>query len=251
MIYYPLSVLMLAGIRDILLITTPEDVRSFERLLEDGSELGIRIRYAVQPRPEGLAQAFIIGREFVAQDRVALILGDNIFYGHGFQEMLQRSAARHEGATVYAYEVRDPQRYGVIELDSAGRPISIVEKPADPRTNLAVTGLYFYDNEVLDIAAGLKPSPRGELEITDVNNVYLQRRRLHVERLGRGFAWLDTGTERSLMLASDFVQTIEDRQGLKIACIDADRLRSRADSFRNAYGDYLRELVAGNSRSSN
>jgi len=254
MVHYPLSVLMLAGIRDILLISTPQDIGAFERLLGDGGNLGIRIRYAVQPKPEGLAQAFIIGRDFVGAGPVALILGDNIFYGQGFQAILERAAARRTGATVFAYEVRDPERYGVVEMDGDGRALSIVEKPEKPRSNLAVTGLYFYDNDVLQIATRLEPSARGELEITDVNREYLRRGELHVERLGRGFAWLDTGTETSLLQAANFVQTIEERQGLKIACIeevayrkgfiDRDRLKSLARGFNNAYGDYLRQLVA-------
>jgi glucose-1-phosphate thymidylyltransferase len=254
MIYYPLSVLMLAGIRDILLISTPQDIGSFQRLLGDGAPVGISLSYAVQPNPGGLAQAFLVGRDFVGANPAALILGDNIFYGHGFQGLLERSNRRTTGATVFAYEVRDPQRYGVVEVDSAGQALSIVEKPQEPRSNLAVTGLYFYDNEVLDIAANLKPSARGELEITDVNNIYLQRGGLQVERLGRGFAWLDTGTEASLLQAANFVQIIEERQGLKIACIeevafrkryiDARQLEVIADGLRNGYGDYLRRLAA-------
>ncbi|MEN6452499.1 MAG: glucose-1-phosphate thymidylyltransferase RfbA [Thermoguttaceae bacterium] len=253
MIYYPLSVLMLAGIRDILVISTPQDIGGFQRLLDDGSRFGTSISYAVQPEPKGLAQAFLIGRRFVGNDRVALILGDNIFYGQGFQASLDRAVARPDGATNFAYRVKDPERYGVVELDSMGRAVSIEEKPKHPRSNLAVTGLYFYDNQVLDIAAGLKPSARGELEITDVNRVYMQRERLFVESLGRGFAWLDTGTETSLLEAGDFVRTIEERQGLKIACleeiafhkgfIDAGQLESLAAQFHNGYGRYLLSLL--------
>jgi glucose-1-phosphate thymidylyltransferase len=254
MIYYPLSVLMLAEIRDILLISTPQDIGGYQRLLGDGSRLGISIRYAVQPEPKGLAQAFLIGREFIGPDRVALILGDNIFYGHGFQPMLDRAAGRELGATVFTYNVKDPQRYGVVELDKNGTPVSLEEKPAAPRSNCAVTGLYFYDNQVIDIAAGLRPSPRGELEITDVNRAYLQRRQLQVETLGRGFAWLDTGTEVSLLQAADFVQTIEDRQGLKIACLEeiafrkqfitVAQLQALAGQFNNSYGRYLLSLLS-------
>lgn len=254
MIYYPLSVLMLAGIREVLLISTPEDVGNFERLLGDGSRLGIEIRYAVQPKPEGLAQAFIIGREFVADDHVALVLGDNIFYGHGLQKMLARAVARPQGATVFAYQVRDPERYGVVELDATGKALSLEEKPARPRSNLAVTGLYFYDNKVLDIAAGLKPSARGELEITDVNRAYLEQHTLHVESFGRGFAWLDTGTHESLIQAANFIETVEQRQGLKIACLEevahhmgfitADDLLALAKPLKNSYGDYLRHIAA-------
>ena len=253
MIYYPLSVLMLAGIREVLLISTPHDIGAYERLLEDGGSLGMSISYAVQPEPKGLAQAFIIGRQFVGGEHVALILGDNIFYGHGFQEKLDRALARADGATNFAYRVKDPERYGVVELDGEGRAVSIEEKPQKPRANLAVTGLYFYDNQVVEIAADLKPSPRGELEITDVNRRYMDQGRLFVEQLGRGFAWLDTGTEASLLQAADFVRTIEDRQGLKIACleeiayhkgfIDAARLEKLARGYNNRYGQYLLGLL--------
>ena len=253
MVYYPLSVLMLAGIRDVLLISTPRDVGAFERLLGDGGRLGISIRYAVQPEPGGIAQAFVIGREFVDKGHVALILGDNIFYGQGFQPMLERATGRQTGATIFAYAVKHPQRYGVIELDAHDEPLSLEEKPAVPRSNCAVTGLYFYDNQVIDIAAGLRSSGRGELEITDVNRAYMERRQLYVQRLGRGFAWLDTGTETSLLQAADFVQTIEERQGLKIACIEevayykgfitAEQLESLAGEFDNSYGRYLLNLL--------
>ena len=256
MVYYPLSTLMLAGIRDILLISTPEDLPLFQRLLADGSKWGISLRYAAQPRPEGLAQAFLIGRGFVGADRVALVLGDNIFYGHGLPEQLQAAARRDSGATVFAYRVRDPQRYGVVSFDGAGRAISIEEKPARPKSSYAVTGLYFYDNQVLDIAASLKPSARGELEITDVNRIYLERSALRVELLGRGAAWLDTGTHESLLQAAHFIQTIEARQGLKICCpeeiayrsgfINAAELeRLAAPLAKSGYGDYLLEIVKG------
>jgi glucose-1-phosphate thymidylyltransferase len=255
MVYYPLSVLLLAGIRDILLISTPQDIGNFQRLLGDGHTLGISLTYAVQPEPKGLAQAFLIGREFVGADRVALILGDNIFYGQGFQEKLERVARRPAGATVFAYPVKDPQRYGVIELDGEGKGISLEEKPAAPRSKYAVTGLYFYDNQVLEIAADLRPSPRDELEITDVNRAYLDRGALYVEQLGRGFAWLDTGTEVSLLQAGEFVRTIEERQGLKIACLEeiayakgfitAAELERLAGQFNNSYGHYLLGLLDG------
>ena len=254
MIYYPLATLMLAGIRDVLIITTPEDASSFQRLLGDGPELGLSIRYAIQPSPDGLAQAFIIGRDFVGAQQCALALGDNIFYGHGLPEILQAAGARREGATVFGYEVRDPERYGVVEFDEQGRAISLEEKPTTPRSHWAVTGLYFYDNDVLRIAADLEPSPRGELEITDVNRVYLERGALHVERFGRGYAWLDTGTHESLLQASQFVQTIEERQGLMLACveeiawrmgyIDAEQVARLAHPMRkNSYGQYLLRLV--------
>ncbi|TXH24101.1 MAG: glucose-1-phosphate thymidylyltransferase RfbA, partial [Elusimicrobia bacterium] len=219
MIYYPLSVLMLAGIRDVLIITTPHEQDQFQRLLGDGSWLGIRIHYAVQPRPEGLAQAFIIGRDFIKNDCVSMILGDNIFYGHGLAGRLRLAASLEKGATVFAYPVRNPESYGVVEFDGAGRAVSLEEKPVKPKSSFAVTGLYFYDNRVVDIAAGLRPSARGELEITDVNRAYLGQGNLNVERLGRGVAWLDTGTHESLLQASVFIQTIQDRQGLKVACL--------------------------------
>ncbi len=254
MVYHPLSSLMLAGIRDILVITTPEDRDSFVRLLGDGSRFGAHLDYAVQPKPEGLAQAFHIGRAFVGADRVALALGDNIFYGHGFPENLAAAAATERGATVFAYRVRDPERYGVVVLDADGRPVSLEEKPAKPRSHLAVTGLYFYDNRVLDIAADLEPSPRGELEITDVNRVYLEWGELEVRVMGRGHAWLDTGTHESLIEASLFVQTLEKRQGLKIACpeeiayrqgwIGAAELEALAAPLvKSGYGQYLLALL--------
>jgi glucose-1-phosphate thymidylyltransferase len=254
MIYYPLSTLMLAGIRDVLIISTPTDLPRFQELLGDGEQWGMRFAYAEQPRPEGLAQAFLIGREFVGRDRVSLILGDNLYYGHGLTAMLQRAAAHEEGATVFGYYVKDPERYGVAELDGEGRVVSLEEKPARPRSNHAVTGLYFYDNEVLEIAAGLRPSPRGELEITDVNVEYLRRGQLRMEILGRGMAWLDTGTHDSLHEASSFIETIEKRQGLKVAApeevayrmgwIDAEQVVRLAEGLgKSAYGDYLREVV--------
>jgi len=259
MVYYPLSTLMLAGIREILVITTPEDRHCFERLLGDGSDIGLAIAYASQPRPEGLAQAFIIGRDFVGGSGAALALGDNIFYGHHLTQVLRDAAARPEGATVFAYAVRDPERYGVIELDAAGRPVSLEEKPAKPRSPFAVTGLYFYDNEVLDIAAGLEPSTRGELEITDVNREYMRRGRLHVEVFGRGVAWLDTGTYESLLQASLFVQSIEERQGLMLASIEEIAWRSgyidnaalrriAQGMMNNQYGEYLLRLLDGSQR---
>jgi glucose-1-phosphate thymidylyltransferase len=253
MIYYPLSTLMLAGIRDILLISTPTDIGNFEWVLGDGSQIGISIRYAVQPHPGGLAQAFLIGREFVGRSHAALILGDNIFYGQGFQAMLARARTQEQGATVFAYPVRDPERYGVVEFDTEGRAISIEEKPERPQSHFAVTGLYFYDNQVLDIADNLKPSPRGELEITDVNREYLARGQLRVERFSRGFAWLDTGTTESLIQAANYVETIESRQGLKIACIEEvayrmgyisdGQVEALASKLPNDYGRYLRDLL--------
>jgi glucose-1-phosphate thymidylyltransferase len=254
MIYYPLSTLILAGIREILLISTPEDIGAYQHLLGDGSQVGISITYAVQPRPEGLAQAFIIGRDFVGQDNVTLILGDNIFYGQSFRKTLEKTCCQPTGATVFAYVVKDPERYGVVEIDAQAKALSIEEKPKRPKSSYAVTGLYFYDNQVLEIAAHLKPSPRGELEITDVNRVYMERGQLHVAILGRGFAWLDTGTHESLLQASNFVQMIEQRQGLKIACIeevawikgfiDDEALLGLAKSQKNAYGQYLHNLLA-------
>jgi glucose-1-phosphate thymidylyltransferase len=254
MLYYPLSTLMLAGIRRILIITTPHEQDAFKRLLGDGAWLGLELSYAQQARPEGLAHAFVLGREFVGPDRVALALGDNIFYGHGLPDALRAAASRDRGATVFGYRVRDPERYGVVELDAEGRPVAIVEKPARPRSPYAVTGLYFYDNRVLEIAAALKPSARGELEITDVNRVYLEAGELHVELLGRGYAWLDTGTHDSLLHASNFIQTIEERQGLMVACIEevaykmgfitGDRVREIAEPMRgNAYGTYLLAML--------
>ena len=254
MIYYPLSTLMLAGIRDVLIITTPEDRTSFQRLLGNGHQLGLSIVYEVQPRPEGLAQAFLIGRRFIGDDHVALALGDNIFYGAGLQLTLRRAATRGAGARVFAYWVRDPERYGVVELSAEGKAIGIEEKPAKPRSPWAVTGLYFYDNRVVEVAAGLRPSARGELEITDVNAAYLRTGDLHVEKLQRGIAWLDTGTREALLQASTFIQTIEERQGLMVACleeiafkmgyIDGLAVLKIAEPMRkNAYGEYLLRLV--------
>lgn len=254
MVYYPLSVLMLAGICDVLLITTPQDRSNFENLLGDGSAFGLRLSYAVQPRPEGIAQAFIIGRDFVGSDQVALVLGDNLLYGHGLSAALRRSAQRTSGATVFAYPVRDPERYGVVEFNSGGQAVRLEEKPENPRSNFAVTGLYFYDNQVLKIASELRPSARGELEITDVNREYLLRGELHVEKLGRGIAWLDTGTPESLLQASNFIQTLQLRQGLMVACLEeiafnmgslsAEQVRERASHMRNSpYGTYLLRML--------
>jgi glucose-1-phosphate thymidylyltransferase len=254
MVYYPLSTLMLSGIRDILVITTPHEQDGFRRLLGDGSEIGLRIAYAAQPSPDGLAQAFLIGRDFIGRDRVALALGDNVFYGAHFSDYLRVAAVREAGATVFGYQVRDPERYGVVELDASGRPVGLEEKPKAPRSSLAVTGLYFYDNQVVDIAAGLKPSARGELEITDVNRVYLERGQLFVERLARGIAWLDTGTHEALMQAANYIQAIEDRQGLMVACLEEIAFRmgyiSAGDLARlakamasSAYGQYLSRIL--------
>jgi glucose-1-phosphate thymidylyltransferase len=254
MIYYPLSVLMLSGIREILLISTPIDLPRFRDLLGDGSQWGIRISYAEQPRPEGLAQAFLIGKEFIGQDKVCLILGDNIFHGHGFQQILKRASALESGAIIFGYRVRDPERYGVVEFDPAGKVLSIEEKPKQPKSKYAVPGLYFCDNDVVEVAARLKPSARGELEIVGVINAYLAQGKLRVELLGRGFAWLDTGTHDSLLEAGTFVETIEKRQGLKVACveevayrmgyIDAGRLAALAEPMRkNGYGQYLLHLI--------
>ncbi len=256
MVYYPLSALMLAGIRDILLISTPEDLPLFERLLGDGAQWGLSLSYAEQPRPEGLAQAFLIGKRFVGRERVALVLGDNIFYGHGLPEQLKAAARRDSGATVFAYRVRDPERYGVVSFDAAGRAVSLEEKPAQPKSNYAVTGLYFYDPQVIDLAAQLRPSARGELEITDLNRLYLERGALSVELLGRGVAWLDTGTHESLIQASMFIEAIEARQGLKVCCpeeiafrsgfIDAAQLeRLAAPLAKSGYGTYLLEILQG------
>jgi glucose-1-phosphate thymidylyltransferase len=255
MVYYPLSSLMLAGIREILLISTPLDLPAYRRLLGDGSDFGLAIDYVEQPHPGGLAQAFLLGREFVGGERVALALGDNVFYGHGLPDELRAAARRESGATIFAYRVRDPERYGVVELSPEGRPLGIEEKPAAPRSALAVTGLYFYDNRVLEIAAGLAPSPRGELEITDVNRAYLASGDLVVRVLGRGIAWLDTGTHESLLQASEFIAAVEQRQGLKVACLEeialrqgwlapADLTRQAAALGKTDYADYLRRVVA-------
>ncbi len=254
MVYYPLSTLMLAGIRDILVISTPQDTPRFEALLGDGKNWGLRLRYAVQPKPEGIAQAFLVAREFIARDRVALVLGDNIFHGHDLTELLARAAARERGATVFAYPVNDPARYGVVEFDARGKAVSIEEKPRQPKSRYAITGLYFFDHQVVEIAAKLKPSARGELEITDVNRVYLERGELEVVPMGRGMAWLDTGTHEALLEASHFIETIERRQGLKIACpeeiayrmkfVDAAQLEALAKPLENSgYGEYLRRVL--------
>lgn len=254
MIYYPLSTLMLAGIRDILIITTPQDQGLFKTLLKDGHQYGISISYAIQPEPKGLAQAFTIGENFIGNDNCCLILGDNIFYGDGFSSLLEKSTKLETGATVFGYYVRDPERYGVAEIDSSGKVISIEEKPKFPKSNYAVTGLYFYDNEVVSIAKNLKPSPRGELEITDVNTEYLKRGKLNLEVMGRGYAWLDTGTHESLLEASNFIATIEHRQGLKVACIEEiaylkkyitskDVEKLAMPMIKNGYGQYLIELI--------
>lgn len=257
MIYYPLSVLMLAGIRDIMIITTPEDQPSFKRLLEDGSRFGVRFTYAVQPKPEGLAQAFLIGRDFIGSDRVALVLGDNIFYGANLSALVRNAAQREKGATVFGYYVCDPERFGVVEFDQNGKAVSIEEKPQHPKSNYAVTGLYFYDNDVVRIAEKIKPSARGELEITSVNNEYLKRGDLHVEKLGRGYAWLDTGTHESMLDAANFIHTIETRQGLQVACLQeiaysngwlsAAEIRDGIqDMMKTEYGQYLMRIIKEN-----
>lgn len=259
MIYYPLSVLMLSGIRDVLVISTPEDMSGYQRLLGDGSDFGIRISYAVQPSPDGLAQAFLIGEQFIGNDRVCLVLGDNIYFGEHFSNKLAAAVSRENGATVFGYQVADPQRFGVVEFDENFKAVSIEEKPAKPKSNYAVTGLYFYDNDVIQIAKQIRPSPRGELEITDVNQTYLTQGRLNVELLGRGFAWLDTGTHDSLLEAAHFVHTIESRQGLKVACLEeiafkkgwltAEQLEARIQPLaKTGYGQYLQKLLDGSRR---
>ena len=258
MVYYPLSVLMLAGIKDILIISTPDDISGFKRLLDDGSQFGVNISYAVQPSPDGLAQAFIIGEEFIGDSNVCLVLGDNIFYGQGFSDMLKRAANQESGATVFGYQVKDPERFGVVEFDENKRAISIEEKPTNPKSHYAVTGLYFYDNDVIEIAKQVKPSDRGELEITTVNQMYMERGDLNVELLGRGFAWLDTGTHESLLEAGLFVETIEKRQGYKIACLEEiaynndwltkeDLQQTGNQLSKNSYGQYLLDLIKGES----
>jgi len=254
MIYYPLSTLMLAGIRDILIISTPQDTPRFEQLLGDGSQWGLNLQYKVQDSPDGLAQAFIIGEEFIGQDDCALVLGDNIFYGHDLQKQLENAVAQESGATVFAYHVHDPERYGVVEFNKEGKAISLEEKPLEPKSNYAVTGLYFYDNSVVEMAKSLKPSPRGELEITDINRIYMEQGRMSVAMMGRGYAWLDTGTHQSLIEASNFIQTIELRQGLKVACpeeiafrkgfIDAEQVKKLAAPLvKNNYGQYLLKMI--------
>lgn len=254
MIYYPLSSLLLSGIQDILIISTPYDMPAFQRLLGDGSQWGVSFSYAAQPSPDGLAQAFIIGREFVGNDSVCLTLGDNIFFGHGYPGLLRRAAERKKGATVFGYQVKDPERYGVVEFDASGKAVKLEEKPKNPTSPYAVTGIYFYDNQVLDIARDLKPSPRGELEITDVNITYLRNQQLNVELLGRGVAWFDTGTHESLLQACNFIQTIQERQGLMVACLEeiayqqkfisAEELSRRADALKkSSYGQYLQALL--------
>jgi len=254
MIYYPLSVLMLAGIRDILIISTPTDLPRFQEMLGDGTQFGMRFSYKVQPRPEGLAQAFLIGEDFIGNDSVCLVLGDNIFYGQGLAHVLQRAATLTQGGVIFGYKVRDPERYGVVEFDAQKRAISIEEKPTRPKSKYAVTGLYFYDNEVVSVARSLKPSARGELEITDLNNVYLRQGRLTVEFLGRGYAWLDTGTHESLLQAASFVQVIQERQGVPVACLEEIAFRMgyidaaqvevlAADMLKNGYGRYLMEII--------
>ncbi len=256
MIYYPISVLMLAGIREIMIITTPEDQSSFQRLLGDGSRFGVEFTYAVQPKPEGLAQAFLIGKEFIGSDSVALVLGDNIFYGAHLSRLVRSAAERKEGATVFGYYVCDPERFGVVEFDASGKAVSIEEKPKAPKSNYAVTGLYFYDNDVVSIAENIKPSARGELEITSVNNEYLQRGKLHVETLGRGYAWLDTGTHESMLDAANFIHTIETRQGLQVACLQEIALENKwmtpaevresiQDMLKTEYGQYLMRITEG------
>jgi glucose-1-phosphate thymidylyltransferase len=256
MIYYPLSVLMLAGIRDILVITTPEDQPQYRRLLGSGAQFGIRLQYAVQPKPDGLAQAFLIGEEFIGDERVCLILGDNIFFGQGFTPVLKKAAGRAQGATIFAYQVKNPDQFGVVEFDDEQRVLSIEEKPRQPKSQFAITGLYFYDSQVVEIARSVKPSKRGEVEITSINQAYLEQKALHVQLLGRGFAWLDTGTHESLLAAAHFVETIQERQGYKVACLEeigfrngwitsADLKEQARKLARNSYGIYLRELLGG------